>query len=139
MRKLSTAFKRNKDGKIETDGKVKEYGTKVNGKRQSKVINLNYEPPAAEDHSAARGEVVQIFDQYAQLVHASLRPLPTQTGDGTYLDTKERHSSLLQDIRSMGFKDIGTLVDFMKNKASGQYVDDKTMLMERIIQVGKAV
>jgi hypothetical protein len=44
---------------------------------------------------------------------------------------------LFQDIRTLGFKDFGTLAAFMKNKASGEVVDDKTMLMERIIQVWK--
>lgn len=132
MRRLSTAFKKPKD---ETNGKVKENGVKTNGKRQSKVIDMNYESPAAEDHSAARSEVAETFEKYAQLIHASKRPLPVQTGDGTYLDHKEHHSSLFQDIRTLGFKDVGTLAAFMKNKASGEVVDDKTMLMERIIQV----
>lgn len=134
MRRLSTAFKK----KDESNGMPKENGVKVNGKRQSKVINMNYEPPAAEDHSAARGEVVETFEKYAQLIHASRRPLPTQTGDGTYLDPKEHHGSLFQDIRTLGFKDFGTLAAFMKNKASGDVVDDKTMLMERVIQVREA-
>ena len=37
----------------------------------------------------------------------------------------------------MGFKDAHTLVDLMKNKASGDLVDDKTYLMEKIIQVAR--
>ena len=94
--------------------------------------------PAAEpeDHSKARTEVSAIFERYAQVIHASREPLPTQSGDGTYLEHGHDHStSLFSDLRSLGFKDYGTLVDVIKNKASGGLVDDKTMLMERIIQL----
>ena len=37
----------------------------------------------------------------------------------------------------MGFKDVKTLRDVIANKASNALMDDKTMLMERIIQVGR--
>lgn len=35
----------------------------------------------------------------------------------------------------MGFKDVHTLMDVMKNKATGDLQDDKTYLMEHTIQV----
>ncbi len=87
------------------------------------------------DHSSSRGEVEQSFAQFAQLIHASRRPLPTQSGDGTYLDHKEP-SGLMSDMRALGFKDVHTLMDVMKNKATGALQDDKKYLMEKTIQVG---
>ena len=41
----------------------------------------------------------------------------------------------MSDIKAMGFKDVHTLIDVMKNKASGELQDDKTYLMEHTIQV----
>ena len=86
------------------------------------------------DHSPQRGEVASSFSQFAQLIHASRRPLPTQTGDGTYVE-HEMPSGMMQDLRSLGFKDVKTLMQVMKTKATGQLQDDKTYLMERVIQV----
>lgn len=133
MRRLSSVFKKKDDSsKAKENGKISE---KANGKRQSKVIPA-YHNPEPEDHSKARNEISAIFEKYAQVIHASRRPLPTQSGDGTYLEHGHDHSSsLFSDLRSLGFKDYGTLIEVMKNKASGECVDDKTMLMERIIQL----
>lgn len=86
------------------------------------------------DHAASRSDVQSSFQKYAQLIHASERPLPTQTGDGSYLDHKEP-SGLMSDVRALGFKDVRTLMDVMKNKATGELQDDKTYLMEHTIQV----
>ena len=86
------------------------------------------------DHNASRGDVESSFTQFAQLVHASRRPLPTQSGDGAYLDHTEP-TGLLADIKSMGFKDAHTLMNVMKTKATGESQDDKTYLMEKTIQV----
>lgn len=134
MQKVSAAFKKPKE-----DSKPEEIGAQANGKvngtangkRHSKASS--YVGPE-EDHSAKRNEVVATFEKYAQLIHASRRPLPTQTGDGTYPE-HEPSSSLFQDLKALSFKDYATLLEVMKVRASGQLVDDKTMLMERIIQV----
>ncbi|KAI9888686.1 MAG: hypothetical protein M1814_006542 [Vezdaea aestivalis] len=99
-------------------------------------------PPAAEpnspDHNATREDVSDTFNAFAQLIHASNRPLPSQTGDGSYIEHKVS-GSMFADLKSLGFKDVHTLMDVMKNKASGEYIDDKTMLMERTIQLVSAL
>ena len=89
------------------------------------------------DHAASRADVENAFAQYAQLIHASRQPLPSQSGDGAYLDHEE-HSGLLSDIKALGFKDVHTLMDVMKNKATGDLQDDHTYLMEKTIQVSLA-
>lgn len=74
------------------------------------------------------------FKDYKQVIHAARRPLPTETGDGSYVE-EETSSGIWADLRSMGIKDASTLVSFLENKVTRQSIDDKTMLMERVIQV----
>lgn len=126
MRRFSSTFKKSKGD----NNKPKENGAQVNGKPNKRSPRNSRE----EDHGVKRSEVSSTFEKYAQLIHASRRPLPTQSGDGTYLEN-DSPSGLFQDMKSLGFKDVNTLKDLMKSKAKGEYVDDKTMLMERIIQV----
>ena len=84
----------------------------------------------------AGGDVENSFAQFAQLIHASRRPLPTQSGDGAYLEHKEP-SGLMSDMKALGFKDVHTLMDVMKNKATGALQDDKKYLMEKTIQASR--
>lgn len=92
-------------------------------------------PHEHADHSASRGDVESAFEKFAQLIHASNRPLPTQSGDGAYLEHAEP-TGLMQDLKSIGIKDVGTLMEVMKAKTSGKLQDDKTYLMEHVIQAG---
>ena len=84
------------------------------------------------EHAAHSASVQGLLEEFAQLVHASRRPLPTQSGDGAYLD-HEVPSGLFQDLKSLGFKDVKTLMEVMRQPAGGLH-DDKTYLMERVIQ-----
>lgn len=38
----------------------------------------------ASGHDVERKDVEEMFQEFAQLIHASRRPLPNQNGDGTY-------------------------------------------------------
>ena len=110
----------------------------ANGQRASKRFSVGGAAKrqwSEPDHSVTRGDVDSSFTQFAQLIHASSRPLPTQTGDGSYIE-HEAPSSLFQDLMHLGFKDFKTLEQTIMSKATGALADDKTMLMERIIQVG---
>ena len=86
------------------------------------------------DRSVTRGDVESSFQQFQQLINASERPLPTQTGDNSYSE-HEAPSSLFQELRTLGFKDVQTLREVISSKATGALTDDKTMIMERVIQV----
>jgi hypothetical protein len=115
----------------------------VNGttglKKLGSGLETRHEVPTEQpDHAANRAEVESSFAQFAHLVHAAQRPLPNQTGDDTYIEEKQQHSSLWADLRCLGYKDVKTLTEVMKNTASGALVDDKTMLMERVIQASWA-
>ena len=65
--------------------------------------------PLPEDNSEAQDPVVtretisDTFAEYAQLIHASRRPLPTQSGDGQYLEHDEP-SGFWADMKSLGIK-----------------------------------
>lgn len=45
----------------------------------------------------------------------------------------------MQDLKSIGFKDVNTLMQVMKQKKAGGLQDDKTYIMERVIQVNQTV
>ena len=130
LRRFSTFRKGKKD-----ESRVNGTSGKVNGTTE----HHSSPPPqkkATEDvhPSAGRAEVESTFEQFGQLIHAARRPLPTQSGDGAYLD-HEVPSGLMQDLKSLGFRDVKTLMELMKTKATGGLQDDKTMIMERVIQV----
>lgn len=137
LRRFSTSFK-NKKG--EKEERPKENG-QANGKRHSLVAPMRKStastPMIQEDQQpagATRDAVESTFEKFSQIIHASQTPLPRQTGDSASLEN-DTTSGLFGDIKSFGFRDVGTLKDLIKSKASGELVDDKTMLMERIIQV----
>lgn len=61
--------------------------------------------------------------------------MPTQLGDGT-VSIRKRQTGLTVDLKHLGKKDFKTLLDLVKSKIHGtEPLDDKTMLMERIIQI----
>jgi linoleate 10R-lipoxygenase len=145
LRRFSTNFKKSKADKADkaekADRESKPNSSNANGttatststKRQSK-------PPAPRRSSSDSGhggdneDTPAVFEKYAQVLHASSRPIPHQGGEAAYLE-KEHPSSLFNDLRSLGFKDFSSLKDVIKTKINGELTDDKTMIMERIIQV----
>ena len=150
IRRLSTKLGINKSKTEETNGTPNGAATNgsasaaANGpdkptveKRRSSFLPLKlHKKTDTTDHSSNRSDVDTSFEQFAQLIHASQRPLPTQGGDGSYIDHAEP-SSLLQDVKALGFKDAKTLIEVMKTKAAGELQDDKTYIMERTIQVSR--
>ena len=60
--------------------------------------------------------------------------MPTQTGDGSYVK-REAPASLFENLKAIGIADVKTLKDVLTNKAKREHIDDKTYLMERVIQV----
>lgn len=97
-------------------------------------------PPLAkavqhEPLRANREGIAAALSQFSQSIHAPQKPLPTQVGDGTY-SVRKRETGLRLDLNYLGWKDIKTVVDIIKSKIHGnEPMDDKTMLMERIIQL----
>ncbi|OGE58533.1 hypothetical protein PENARI_c001G08740 [Penicillium arizonense] len=131
LRRISTQFKRSSKDNGDSEPKSAEKPSK----RFSKVSPARKATSNQEEsHVVKRAEVVATFEKFAQAIHASNEPLPNQTGDGTFLK-HDQSSGLINDIKSLGFRDVNTVKDLVKSKASGELVDDKTYLMERIIQM----
>ncbi|KAF5017298.1 hypothetical protein F66182_10796 [Fusarium sp. NRRL 66182] len=66
---------------------------------------------------------------------ASKRPLPTEMGDGSYRKVENR-PTLKQDVGRLRGKDFKTLLEIVSAKLKGETLqDDKTMIMERTIQL----
>lgn len=138
LRRFSSAFRKGKKEDSQTNDVTGVNGSSSSAKPDMQRRRSNLAPQKKneelEDHSAGHTQVESTFQQYAQLIHASRRPLPTQSGDGAYLD-HVMPSGLMDDLKHLGFKDVNTLMGVMKTKASGELADDKTYLMERVIQV----
>lgn len=135
LRKFSARF--SKEKREETTGHSNGVEKPEIGRKRSSFMPQKKDKEKAHesiDHSASRSEIEDSFQKYAQLIHASQRPLPTQSGDGAYLDHTEP-TGLFQDLKNIGFKDVGTLMEVIKSKTSGKLQDDKTYMMEHVIQV----
>lgn len=141
LRRFSTQFKRSKDSKDPKDGngdvenKPADKSPEKSTKRFSKVSPAQKATSNQdENHVVKRAEVVATFEKHAQSIHASQEPLPNQTGDGTFMK-HDKSPGLIGDIKSLGFRDVSTVKDLIASKTSGELVDDKTYLMERVIQL----
>jgi linoleate 8R-lipoxygenase/9,12-octadecadienoate 8-hydroperoxide 8R-isomerase len=89
------------------------------------------------DNSSIRQEIEKAFSQISQVIHSSLRPLPTETGDGSYIETTSSHTGILRELGNFGIRDIETLIDVTRNAATGQPVDDRRYILERVIQASQ--
>ncbi|KAI1289055.1 linoleate diol synthase [Xylaria venustula] len=82
---------------------------------------------------ANREGITQVFSQLSQWVQSSERPYATQTGHGTFRVGKS--PGLKRDLKTLSRKDLKTVVEIVKGLIKGELVDDKTMIMERTIQL----
>lgn len=103
----------------------------INGTKSS----TSSPPSKSTAPPAKRGDVESTFAKYAQLIHASRRPLPNQSGDGSYLREETKYTSTFSDVRTMGWKGISTLLAVRKHKKSGKLDNDREYIMERVINV----
>ncbi|KAG2418203.1 hypothetical protein HFD88_001304 [Aspergillus terreus] len=103
----------------------------------SPLVNVVSAPPVNESPPMSNGEneTENTVRNIEELEQESQRPLPKETGDGTYVEEETSKSTLWQDLRRLGIQDVNTLASMIKTEATGQYIDDKTMLMEHIMQL----
>lgn len=85
-------------------------------------------------HSTANG-IEKTVSQIEKVVTASLRALPTETGDGSYVK-EPTATGLVKDLGHFDLKDVKTLAEVAKSAVTGDPVNDKEYIMERVIQVG---
>ncbi|KAJ6007045.1 hypothetical protein N7522_005396 [Penicillium canescens] len=83
-----------------------------------------------EQDSANGNKIAQV----EQVVAAALRPLPTQTGDGSYIQAPTV-TGLAKDLLHFDLKDAKTLAEVAKSAITGEAVNDRDYIMERVIQL----
>jgi hypothetical protein len=81
-----------------------------------------------------REDIFSTFAELSAVLHAALRPLPTQTGDHTYLRTDEPDQSLLKQLKALNIENAGTIKDVITH-LGGRPTDDKTYIMERVMRL----
>lgn len=74
------------------------------------------------------------LSQLKQVIASSLRPLPKETGDGTYV-SKDTVTGLSKDLGHFSVKDVEALADVVKSAVTGNAVNDRDYVMEQVIQV----
>jgi hypothetical protein len=89
-------------------------------------------PKVAEEHETVDQEFCAFFESIKGVIKASSRPLPTQTGDGTYIQPPIS-TGLLLDLSTTDAKDVETVLGVLKAKVTGAPTNDRTYLMERTI------
>jgi cytochrome P450 len=99
--------------------------------------------PKPEELSALddiRERVGKSVSNLFSLLNAIRAPLPTQTGDGSELPKAPKDSALydlktiLRDIHTLGFHRVEDLAEVVQHATLEQPINDKTYLMERLIQ-----
>lgn len=91
-------------------------------------------PDAPGKHATVRQEIEHALESAGALFKASMRPLPTQTGDGSYL-APPQITGLIKDLQKMGIDDAETLIELVKSTATGEKINDKSYFMERLIKL----
>jgi linoleate 8R-lipoxygenase / 9,12-octadecadienoate 8-hydroperoxide 8R-isomerase len=92
-------------------------------------------PTAASSGIPSRADIVSALTQIGNAMNASFRPVPTQTGDYTSLSHGEAKSSVLSEVKYLSIRNVQTLKDMLVEGLEGGFVDDRTYIMERVIQL----
>lgn len=100
------------------------------------------EPVKPSEIEQIRSKLDAGFTALARLISDVRKPLPTQTGDGTYLhyqpdppDLIQKIEAGLKDLSHLGITDIATLIEVQNKEKTGELWDDRQYLMEKLIQV----
>ncbi|KAI0473051.1 linoleate diol synthase [Xylariaceae sp. FL0804] len=123
-----------------TQKDVSSSGTNSSTTMSKELINSSGGPLPAKVKpekplGTKREGIERAFVQFAQWIQASRHPVVTQNGPGSYSPTTQT-TGLRNDLKFIGMKDVKTVLEIVKSKLKGeQLVDDKTMIMERTIQL----
>ncbi|KAJ5949253.1 Psi-producing oxygenase A [Penicillium verhagenii] len=74
------------------------------------------------------------ISQVEQVIASSLRPLPTETGDGTYIK-EATTTGFLKDLGHINLKEVKGIVEVAKDAATGEPWNDRQYIMERVVQL----
>ncbi|EEP80274.1 hypothetical protein UREG_05116 [Uncinocarpus reesii 1704] len=77
------------------------------------------------------------FSQLSGIANGALRPIAPDSGYPS--PSMDSTPGILQDLGELDVKDVGTVLELVKNMASGAPVDDKRYIMERVIQLASSL
>ena len=89
--------------------------------------------PLENEHQHLRERIDDAFVALKSFITASARPLPTQTGDGSYLG-HEHATGLLKDMSTLGFRDMLALGEMVREGTEHKPIKDSDYLMEKVIR-----
>jgi linoleate 8R-lipoxygenase / 9,12-octadecadienoate 8-hydroperoxide 8R-isomerase len=105
------------------------------------IVIPQSEPVKPSEIHHIRRKLDRGFRHITSFVNAAEKTLPTETGDGTYLEHADDSPELVKKIESglknlshLGITDINTLIQVQDKQKAGALWDDKQYLMERLIQ-----
>ncbi|KAL9107982.1 MAG: hypothetical protein Q9227_007197 [Pyrenula ochraceoflavens] len=98
------------------------------------------QPSASSDHNKhhadLRREITDAFKQLQNLVRASLRPIPTQTGDGSYVTENPPGTGVLSDLEHMKPEDYIAITQAIADDINSHHIiDDRKYPMEKVIKL----
>lgn len=104
------------------------------------ITRMSSELSTSSELEAVRDRVDGALKSLADLLSAAGRPMPTETGNGTYLaddppDLLDRIQADIQNLSHLGIRDVSTLLEAQKVYLSGTFMDDKHYLMEGLTSV----
>ncbi|KAJ5777550.1 Psi-producing oxygenase A [Penicillium odoratum] len=74
------------------------------------------------------------ISQIEQVIASSLRPLPKETGDGTYIKGATT-TGVAKDLGNISLKEVKAIVEVAKDAVTGEPWKDREYIMERVIQL----
>ena len=92
-------------------------------------------PMSPSSDIPSRADIENALGQISNALHSSFRPLPTPTADNTYLPEGKAKSNLLSEVKHLSIRNVQTLKDVLLDGLEGNLVDDRTYVMERVIQL----
>jgi linoleate 8R-lipoxygenase / 9,12-octadecadienoate 8-hydroperoxide 8R-isomerase len=83
----------------------------------------------------SRADIESALAQVSNALHTSLGPTTTQTCDHTYFSAGNAEPNILSGAKHISVRNIQTLKDMVAEGLAGNLIDDKTYIMERVIQL----
>jgi hypothetical protein len=142
LKRVTTVFKKDKKSNQNSSNGTTAHNDNLNGRPDRHSPGTGSlgkklgggDPSDGPDHSVNRDGIVATFEKFSQVIQAAGRPLPTGTGDGSYIDDPKK-GALLGDLEVLRVKDYETAIALLKQHLSGsELTDDRTMIMEKTIQ-----
>lgn len=99
------------------------------------------EPKPLTELEEIRARIESSLDQMSSLLKAMKAPLPTGTGNGTALTPEKKTGisytirTILRDLSKLGINSIEKVAEMGIKTKTGDPIDDRTYLMESVIQV----